>query len=112
MKAILIDAENKTIKEVEVLEETVLEAIYAHLKVSMIEAVNYADLPITEHVEDVLYVDEEGLINGTTHSFSIWTESGMYRLMGNGLIMGCSIEDGDNAPCLSTVESVKEIVRF
>jgi hypothetical protein len=111
MKAILINAKEKTITEVQLEEKDSLQAMYDLLGVELIETVPFADLPNNPFLEfeDMLIVDEEGLINGTDYGFKIHYRDGLYPLMGNGLIIGCD-KEGANANCISTVESIKEFV--
>ena len=58
---------------------------------------------------DGIFVDDEGLLNGTTHFF----EHSEYPnpLAGKGLIVGCD-EEGESQSCKTTIEEVKANVRF
>lgn len=81
MKAILIDAKNQQVRYVE--NKGQLEDMYQALGVEMIEIAKYYPNG------DTLYVDEEGLINGTDFGFEI---NGLI-FMGNGIIYGTNRED-------------------
>jgi hypothetical protein len=71
-RAILIDAHTMTIREVRV---SGLEDYYREMKVERIEHAIWLD------AETLIYVDEEGLINGTTVGFTMnngqWAGSGL-----------------------------------
>jgi hypothetical protein len=112
MKAILINAKEKTITEVQVDENNLLQSIYDHMKVSMIEQAHVSDLKINGllHVEDIMYVDEEGLINETDYGFTVPYRGGTYDFMGNGLIVGLKYDTGDTTDCLSSVEDIEKLV--
>jgi hypothetical protein len=107
-RAILIDVENKTISEVEVVRNengSQLPSIYGHLKCSTFEVVQYNE-------ENDVYVDEEGLMymNDDTKFFKL----GNYPqpLAGNGLIMGFDDETGDNGDTKLSIEEIKNQVKF
>lgn len=102
MKAILIDATNQTVTEVEI--EKGLRAIYGVMGVSMIEAATY--LPNG----DVIYVDEEGTfgMNSESRFFDIGAHS---PFVGNGLVVGTG-RDGDSVSSKSTVEEIRNLVKF
>ena len=112
MKAILINAKEKTITEVQVDEKNQLKSIYAHLGVSMIEVAHASGLRINGflEVEDTLYVDEEGLINETDYGFSVPYGDGTYDFMGNGLVVGHKYNSGEMTDCLSSVEDIQKLV--
>jgi hypothetical protein len=109
MRGILINAKEKIITEVRVDEANFLDSVYKHLGVSVIETAPFIDLPMTPFSEDILYVDEEGLINGTNFGFKAKYRDGTYEFRGNGLILGLD-DEGDNLSCSSTIESVKNLV--
>lgn len=107
-RGILIDVENKTISEVEVVRDengSQLPSIYGHLKCSTFEVVSY-------NSENDVYVDEEGLMymNDDTKFFKLKN----YRqpLSGNGLIMGYDDETGENGDTKLSLEEIKEQVTF
>lgn len=81
MKAIFINAKEATVTYVENRGE--LEELYSVLGVEMVEIGKYWDNG------DHLYVDEEGLLNGTTWGFTIDGTD----FVGNGLIYGIDLEN-------------------
>jgi len=107
-RGILIDVENKTISEVEVVRDETgsqLPSIYGHLKCSTFEVVGY-------DYENDVYVDEEGLMymNDDTKFFKL--KNYPQPLAGNGLIMGYDDETGENGDTKLSVQEVKEQVSF
>lgn len=95
MKAILIDAKNRVVQEIE--NKGDLDAIYKALDVEMIEVGNY-----DPETGDTMYVDEEGLINGTTVGFELFGR----QYAGSGIIFGTNPETGDNASAVTKLEDV------
>ena len=81
MKAIFIDAKNQQVSIVETKAQ--LEDKYLLLNVNMVEIGKYYPNG------DTLWVDEEGLINGTDFGFQL---DGI-DYMGNGLILGTNREN-------------------
>jgi hypothetical protein len=99
-KAILINAKTNTVSFVEVGEYT---DIYKHCGYQTFTCVG---LP---QEKETLYVDDEGLINGTDYGFTI--EGYADPLMGNGLILGTR-SNGDSRDTDLTVEEVCKMVRI
>lgn len=97
-KAILINAKQGTISQVEVGEYT---DIYKHCGFDLFTTVSLGN-------GETLYVDDEGLMNGTEYGFSI--DGYAQPLMGNGLILG-STGDGDSKDTAFTAEVIKGKVR-
>ena len=96
MKAILIDAKNQQVRYDD--NKGQLEDLYRVMGVDMIE--------IAEHWKngDTLYVDEEGLINGTDYGFEI----NGHQYVGNGLIYGLDVSsENGNGPVVSKVEDLQ-----
>jgi hypothetical protein len=81
-KAILIDTTKFEVREVE-LEQDNIEQIYQHLKASTFDCVGLAN-------GDAVYVDDEGLLNGTDRFFAVVGQTAI--LAGNALIMGTGDE--------------------
>ena len=81
MKAIFIDAKNQQVSIIETKAQ--LEDKYLILNVNMVEIGKYYENG------DTLWVDEEGLINGTDFGFQL---DGI-DYMGNGLILGTNREN-------------------
>ena len=107
-RAILIDVENRTISEVDVVRDeqgSQLQSIYGHLKCSTFEVVGY-------DYENDVYVDEEGLMymNDDTKFFKL--ENYPQPLAGNGLIMGFDDETGENGDTKLSIDEVKSQVKF
>ena len=96
MKGILIDAYNTNIREVEVPKG--IQAIYDLIHVETFECVRIDE-------NNICYVDEKGLINGTRVGFmlSFYPQP----LMGSGLILGCN-EEGESVDTTLTVERVQK----
>lgn len=97
-KAILINALEGTISQVEVGEYT---DIYKHCDFQIFTTVGLGN-------GETLYVDDEGFINGTQYGFTI--EGYSQPLMGNGLILG-STAGGDSKDTAFTAEAIKAKVR-
>ena len=107
-KGILIDVENKTISEVEVVRDengSQLPSIYGHLKCSTFEVVGY-------DFENDVYVDEEGIMNVDENTKFFKLRNYRQPLSGNGLIMGYDDETGENGDTKLSLEEVKEQVTF
>lgn len=98
-KAILINAKANTISLVEVGEYT---DIYKHCGYETFTCVGLGK-------GETLYVDDEGLINGTDYGFTI--EGYSDPLMGNGLILGTTAS-GDSKSTAFSVEEVMKKVRI
>lgn len=77
MRAIIIDAKQRQIREIEV--NGTLACLQAAVG-GLIEEAFMTGLP------DVLFVNEEGLINGTKYGFIL--EGAMQPLIGDGIIIG------------------------
>lgn len=97
IKGILIDAYKQEVREV---EYDGLQDIYALTACGCVDVIHLRN-------DDAVYVDDEGLINGTEVAFSIEGRV----LMGNGLV--CSTDDeGDDAPPKSTLAEINAKVIF
>jgi hypothetical protein len=97
MRAILIDAVNRTVTEIQ--HKGDLDAIYRSLNVEMIEVGHY-----DQETGDTMYVDEEGLINGTELGFTLFNR----EYMGSGIIFG-STPEGENASAVTDLKNIKPI---
>lgn len=95
MRAILIDAKNRVVQEIE--NKGDLDSIYRAINVEMIEVGNY-----NPETGDTMYVDEEGLINGTTYGFELFGR----QYAGSGIIFGTNPETGDNASAVMKLEDI------
>ncbi len=97
-KAILINAKTNSVTLVEVGEYT---DIYKHCGMDTFTCVGLGK-------GETLYVDDEGLINGTDFGFTFKGYDG--PLMGNGLILGTTA-GGENKDTALSVHEVAESVR-
>ena len=101
MKAILIDSINKEVKEIEIGKG--IEAMYEFLKCQYFTVGSYLDK------QDAIFVDDEGLMNGTDVFFTY--EGAHQPFAGNGLIMGCD-DEGESVDCKISFAEVKDKVKF
>ena len=105
MKAILIDAENKTVTEVEY--DGNIDTIYKMLKCDHFEGVHLDN-------GDCIYVDGEGLWGDCKNWFHLPTIP--HRMpnpvTGNGLIVGTNFKTGNSISCTSLIENIKQDIKF
>ncbi len=101
MKAILIDSINKEVKEVEIGKG--IDEMYKFLQCECFTVASYLDK------EDAIFVDDEGLMNGTDVFFTF--EGAHQPFAGNGLIMGCD-DMGESVDCKVDIDEVKNKVKF
>ena len=101
MKAILINAEAATVKFVEIKDYTDINKFGAF---DIFTAVRLNDKG------DMVYVDDEGLINGTSVGFIL--EGYDSPLMGNGVVLGGNDRTGDSADTTFTLEEIAAKVTF
>ena len=85
MRAIFIDAHAETVEEIDFTGD--FRAIQQKLGVDLFTCVTLNDQ------DDTLYIDDEGLINGTKVAFMLAGHSQPY--FGNGLILGTD-PDGES----------------
>ena len=97
-KGILIDVENKSIREVEFEG---LKGMYANIGCDMVELVR-----IAKGVD--LWIDEEGRCKSRTKGFML--SGGSEPFMGNGLIAGS--RGGETTDAKVTVGQVESVVTF
>lgn len=102
MKAILINVHNRTVTEVDI--DDGLDSLYKMLNVRVVEIARNDLL----RGQDVLYVDEEGLLKDNLF-FDI--DGGYQSIAGNGLIVGTD-EDGNSCDAETPLEFVVEAVDF
>ena len=100
MKAILIDVENKEIREVDYSGD------YRDIS-KMIGCEYFTIVGIT--CENVIYVDDEGLLKDNKNFFKV--DSCSDQLAGNGLILGVD-STGDTISTILKVSDVEELVGF
>ena len=97
MKAIFIDAANKTVTGIEI--ENDLQAMYDKIGCLLVQVVEYRD--------ELIVCDEEARLKQWEHGFAL----GAWRICGNALIVSDN-EDGDFADTKMTVEDVAKAIRF
>jgi hypothetical protein len=102
MRAIVINAEQRAVSEVEI--DGSLKSLQQVVG-GLIDAV-YPGLEGTDHH---CYVNDEGLLNNPQHFFML--RNGHQPLAGNGVILSTTGE-GEEAPSTLSVEWVKERVTF
>lgn len=98
-KAILINAKDNTVKFVDVGHYT---DIYKHTGFETFTTVRI------DAKGNTLYVDDEGLINGTATGFVLKGYDG--PLMGNAVILGTNLNNGDTLDTDLTLEAVAGLV--
>ena len=101
MKAILIDVKTQEIKEVE--HDGKLQNIYDLIDCRTIDIVRIDDV-------NGIFVDDEGLLKDNLY-FEYSGSENVFKLAGNGLILGVNDEGNSISPTL-TVEDVKSKVNF
>lgn len=116
IKAILIDVENKQIKEVELQSETSSfnKSIYEQLKC---EYITSACGDLFDRLSHALFLDDEGLLNEQplgAFCIRIGESGNLYQsqvFSGNGIIVGID-EEGECIDHQLDVEIIKDIVRW
>ena len=98
-KAILIDPFEQTIGHVDVKG---FRDIQRAIKADLFTCVNIGD--------NTLYVDDEGLINGTELAVRFEDEVYPQPLAGRVLILGNG-PDGDSADCTLSIEDVRAMIK-
>ena len=86
--ALLIDAKNGTVSKVTVGD---YKDILSHIGCRSFTTVRLAK-------DEVLYLDDEGLMNGTEYGFTFKGLSGVTHFRGNGVILGMNQHNGDEKP--------------
>ena len=101
-KGILIDAKNNKLSYVEIND---------HTDISKHGGYNYFDVVHLSGKDDI-YVDDEGLINGTQYGFDVINprrfSQGLY--FGNGVVLGHNGQ-GESIDCSLTIEEVAKQIR-
>ena len=101
MKAILIDVKTQEIKEVE--HDNTLQNIYDLIDCRAFDLVSIDDV-------NSIFVDDEGILKDNLY-FEYSGSENVFKLAGNGLILGVDDEGNSISPTL-TVEDVKGKVNF
>lgn len=101
MRAIKIDVVKKSVYEIDIPAESVLDELYRALECTCVDAV-FVDF------EETLWIDDEGLLrNPPLGAFKV----GRRVYSGHGVILGTSYE-GESAPTGLTVQQVYTTVTF
>ena len=109
MKAILINPEKETISVVE--HDGDISCLYKLLNCKTIEAV-YPFAPQKLGSNDIIYIDEEGLLKDSNFSFTIKTDEGSeLPLFGRGIVVGTD-EEGNDIACQSILSDIERRVIF
>ena len=101
MKAILIDVKTQEIKEVE--HDNTLQNIYDLIDCRAFDLVRIDDV-------NSIFVDDEGILKDNLY-FEYSGSENVFKLAGNGLILGVDDEGNSISPTL-TIEDVKGKVNF
>jgi hypothetical protein len=105
MRAILIDAANQIVKEIDLqpdCQEDLLESMYREIGSTILDLIRVDDHD--------LWLDEEGHEKATPYGFSINSADREHIFFGNGLILTSA---GDKCtPARWRVESVAKVVGF
>ena len=114
VKALKINAANKTIVEVEKGEG--IQDIYKHVGCQSFEVVpiGYPDEVASIYVDEEAlckeaYIDEDGVKHGM-HGFHV--ENWPHLVIGNGLVMGFDPETGDSGDCPLSIEELQKVITF
>jgi hypothetical protein len=101
-KGILIDAKNNKLSYVEIND---------HTDISKHGGYNYFDVVHLSGKDDI-YVDDEGLINGTQYGFEVLNprKFNVAVYFGNGVVLGHN-GHGDSIDCSLTIEQVSKQIR-
>ena len=101
MKAILIDVKTQEIKEVE--HDNTLQNIYDLIDCRAFDLVRIDDV-------NSIFVDDEGILKDNLY-FEYSGSENVFKLAGNGLVLGVDDEGNSISPTL-TVEDVEGKVNF
>ncbi len=103
MRAILIDAKNQTIKEVETKGD--LQDMYKLIDCRLVDTVYGLD-------DHVIFVDDEGLYNSDNEGrLQGFTLNGGF-IAGNGLLFATDIEKGDKKGATISIQEVMNAIDF
>ena len=104
MKAILINVKNQSVTQIEMSDD--YNEIYTHIG----NGCRTFEVPVEFDNGDVLYVDEEGLLQPDKEGAFIM--SGWNRpIVGNALIIGADAE-GNSVDAKTNADDVARIIRF
>ena len=103
MKAILIDAVEKAVREVDYNDT--LESAYSMLRCDTIDVARVDD-------RNAMIIDDNGLLVHDSDDSPFICFPGGQRIAGSALIVGVSDENGDTTPTSLTADFVGDAVRF
>lgn len=103
MKAILIDAVEKTVSEVDY--DNTLEHAYRLLRCDLVDVVHVSE-------GNVMFVDDEGLLTAESDDSPFFVLLNGWTFAGSGLIIGDSDDEGDTTPCTVDADDVRDGVVF
>ncbi len=111
MKAILIDAVEKTVREVEY--DGKLHTLYGYLRCNLVDVVSlpHLDTGKGDSLND-LFVDDEGLLTATDDDSPFIVFRNNWTFAGSGLIVGQCDEDGNTTETTLTADFVRQHVVF
>ena len=111
MRAIKIDAREKTVTEVEVPPGTSTLTFMQQVVGGFIEtARNFHEDQAGPGCFDTVYVNEEGLLHGDTSCWFTW-DGAHQPFVGNGVVMGVDA-DGETTSPTCTLEEARAAVKF
>lgn len=106
IKAILINAIEKTVSEIQINSENSLKEFY-----SLIGCDCITRAPLKENDDDFsLFVDDEGLLKGPENFF--YYNNAWQPLAGNGVLIGCDPNTGENCDVSINIIDVLNNIRF
>lgn len=103
MKAILIDAVEKTVSEVNF--DGQLETAYRLLRCDLVDVVHVGG-------GDVMLVDDEGLLTADADDSPFILLRNGWAFAGSALIVGDADEEGETTPCNASADDVRSGVVF
>jgi len=103
MKAILVDAVEKTVREVEYDGD--LETAYRLLRCGLVDVVRVGE-------GNVMFVDDEGLLTSESDDSPFILFRNGWTFAGSGLIVGDADDDGNTTPCTVDADDVLAGVVF
>lgn len=110
MKAIFIDAANRSVREVELPnpKEVGYSAYNREIYKLLGEGTERMELAVRLPNNDVIFVDEEGIFNPKSGGFSF---NGSHTFMGNGIVCG-GTNEGASASVKAIIEDIRAKIRF
>jgi hypothetical protein len=103
MKAILVDAVEKTVSEVDY--DNTLDHAYRLLRCDIVDVVRVSD-------GNVMFIDDEGLLTAESDDSPFILFRSGWTFAGSGLIVGDADDDGETTPCTVDADDVRDGVVF